>query len=182
MPTCVSLIGSAPSVLPRKCALLIGLTASDFSWTVEEFMLASQQAGASNASTSAVDLMQEFGKVGTNQSFRSMVLSSPCILGQASAESQRVYSSIRIRNTMGMTVDRVDCNIAGPERSCSEMAAKIEHLPTQYTNFQFTACNEDDIVTLNGMRIFGSMGAFPLKNGDICGVGARVFVFIEHYS
>ena len=22
----------------------------------------------------------------------------------------------------------------------------------------------------------------PLKNGDICGVGARVFVFIEHYS
>jgi len=45
-------------------------------------------------------------------------------------------------------------------------------------SFEFAACNDDDIVTLNGEQVKFSMGSFPLESESICGVGSRVFMFI----
>jgi hypothetical protein len=80
-----------------------------------------------------------------------------------------------------MSVDGVGCDISGPDNSCSEAAARIELHPTRHSKFQLLACNDDDIVTLNGQRIQSCNGAFPLNNQDILSVGARVFVFLQTY-
>lgn len=161
--------------------MLIGLTASDFSWEVEKFVSLCTDAGASYASVNTSTLSREFGEGGENQSFRTILLSSSCTLGRASKESQKIYNSVGINNTLGMSVGNLACNIGGPEYSCSEVAAKVEYLPTTFGKFQFMACNDDDIITLNGRRIIASMGPFPLRNRDICSVGARVFIFIQKY-
>jgi hypothetical protein len=79
---------------------------------------------------------------------------------------------------IGAGVGVIDCNIGGAPLSCSETAATIRYAPTTAGDFQFTALNDDDIVTLNGKRITPGMGSFPLFNEDICTVGARVFVFL----
>jgi len=78
-----------------------------------------------------------------------------------------------------MTIGDVDCNINGPKNSCSTKAAKIIYMPSKESKFRISACNDEDIVTINGKRIVSRMGCFPLKNRDVCSVGARVFVFID---
>ena len=181
LPTCIPLSSFAPSSLPQTSALLIGLSAGKFSWDPEEFISTCGQSGAYGMEC-AGRLAKEYGKAGTNASFRSLLLSSPCLVGRAAKASQKNYRAVQIKYTLGMSVESVGCNVAGPDYSCSEAAAKIELRPTQYSRFQFLACSDEDIVTLNGKRIQSSMGPFPLRNNDICSVGARVFVFIENYN
>ena len=181
LPACVSLTKFAPSILPQNCSVLIGLNGQDFSWEVEKFILRCQEAGAAYASTNTSKLTSEYGEGGMNESFRTIILSSSCVLGRAPKEWEAVFSSVGINNTVGMSVGNLECNVGGPEHSCSKMAAKVEYLPTTFGKYQFMACNDDDIVTLNGRRIIASMGPFPLRNRDICSVGPRVFVFIHKY-
>lgn len=181
LPTCVPLSSFAPSLLSQTSALLIGLSAAEFSWDPEDFISICRKSGASYGRECAARLAKEYGKAGTNVSFRSLLLSSPCLVGRATKASQKNYRALQIKYTLGMSVEGVGCNVAGPDYSCSEAAAKIELHPTQYSRFQFLACSDEDIVTLNGKRIQASMGPFPLRNNDICSVGARVFVFIENY-
>ena len=124
-------------------------------------------------------LSKEFGRAGLNASFRSLVLSTPCTIGKASEQLQSTYKTVGIKHTVGMSVENIGCDIGGPDNSCSEAAARIELLPTCHGSFQLLACNDKDIVTLNGERIQASSGAFPLKNHDVVSVGARVFVFLQ---
>ena len=182
MPTCVPLSTFAPSSLPQSSALLIGLSSAKFSWDPEEFISTCRKSGACYGSECAGRLAKEYGKAGVNATFRSLLLSAPCLIGRASKASQKNYKAVQIKYTLGMSIESIGCHVAGPDYSCSEAAAKIELRPTQYSRFQFLACGDEDIVTLNGNRIQSSMGPFPLRNNDVCSVGARVFVFVETYS
>ncbi|KAL9187620.1 hypothetical protein ACHAXT_005998 [Thalassiosira profunda] len=182
LPACVPLSRFAPPLRgERSRALLMGLPPGEFGWEVEKFIAACATAGAANAAGSFATLSVEFGAAGANKSFRAMLLSKSCTLGRASKPSpiNLSSSSVQAESTLGMPVGSLDCNVGGPEHSCSERAAKIEYLPSAHSNFQFMACNDDDIVTLNGQRVSAKSGPLPLKHRDICGVGARVFVFIE---
>jgi len=182
LPTCIPLNKFVPSSLPHKSAMLIGLAGSKFSWDANKFSTLSFDAVAAYAAANSSTLLTEFGHGGNNERFRAVMLSQSCTFGRASKESKKIYSSILITDTLGMSVADLDCDVGGPEHSCSEMAARIEHLPTKFGKFQIVACNDDDIVTLNGRRIIASMGPFPIRNRDICSIGARVFVFISEYK
>lgn len=189
LPACIPLNVHAPSPAPRHCALLIGLQANDFSWQVMDFIASCQNIAINKyLPASSTELYGEFGHSGINVYFRTMIISSSCILGRASIESQKMYSSVHalnrmnaIESTMGMTVGDVDCDVHGPKRSCSAKAAEIIYMPSNESNFRLAACNDDDIVTINGERIVARTGHFPLKNRDVCSVGARVFVFVDTY-
>ncbi len=172
-----------PATCDSSCALpmrpcLIGLRASDFGWDVNKFMDLCQDVSVENSILSS-KISFECGIA--NTSFFAFVFSSPFSLGRASKESNDalVLNSPQIGNTLGMPVGNLDCNVGGLEFSCSEMAAKILCVPLKCSNFQFIACNDDDIITLNGRRLYASMGPLPLRNRDICSVGARVFIFVE---
>ena len=190
LPVCIPLNAHAPLPAPRRCALLIGLQASDFSWQVMDFIASCQNIAIRNYLTvSSTELYGEYGISGLNMYFRTMILSSSCILGRASDKSEEKYSSVHalsrlnanVESTMGMTVCDVDCDVNGPKRSCSSKAAEIMYMPSNESNFRLAACNDDDIVTINGQRIVARTGNFPLKNRDVCSVGARVFVFVDTY-
>jgi hypothetical protein len=161
----------------RPC--LIGLRASDFGWDVNKFMDSCRDTSVESASISS-KISFEFGVA--NTSFFAFVFSSSFTLGRASKEMNDALVSNngpRIGNTLGMPVGNLDCNVGGLEFFCSELAAKIQCGPSKHSNFQFVACNNDDIITLNGQRLYASMGPLPLRDRDICSVGARVFVFVE---
>ena len=171
---------SASFVKPRSSAILIGLAASDFGWAADQFIGACHDITGSNVGALSLQLSNEFGPGGANRSFRSFILSPTFSMGRASKGFLSSFStSIDINSTIGIPVGDLDCNVGGPDRSCSELAVKIQFLPTMHSNFQITVNNNDDIVSLNGKRIIASNGAMPLRDRDICGVGARVFVFIE---
>ena len=182
MPTCVALTSYAPAKIPSNNAILIGLSAARFCWNIEDFITKCHKSGAPWALECAGNLTKEYGRAGLNASFKSLMLSSPCTIGRATEKSLNAYKAVGINNTVGLTVDRVGCDIGGPDHSCSELAARIELCPTRHSRFQLLACNEKDVVTLNGKRIQSSNGAFPLKNRDIVSVGPRVFVFVEAYG
>jgi len=160
--------------------MLVGIRASDVAWEIETFIEACQDASVTqDAVASYSKLFNEFGSSGVNHSFRTFLLSPSCTFGRASKGSQnKLLSTCHINGMLGIPAGNIDCNIGGPEYSCNEMAAKIQFLPTKYSDFQFMACNDDDIVTLNGQQLTASMGPFPLRDMDVCSVGARVFCFI----
>ena len=169
---------NSSSALPmRPC--LIGLRASDFGWDVNKFMDLCQDVSVENSILSS-KISFEFGIA--NTSFFAFVFTSPFSLGRASKESNDalLLNAPQIGNTLGMPVGNLDCDVGGLDFSCSEMAAKILCVPSKCSNFQFIACNDDDIITLNGRRMNASMGPLPLRDRDICSVGARVFLFIEN--
>eukprot|EP00584_Thalassiosira_punctigera_P018912 CAMPEP_0172570628 /NCGR_PEP_ID=MMETSP1067-20121228/128271_1 /TAXON_ID=265564 ORGANISM="Thalassiosira punctigera, Strain Tpunct2005C2" /NCGR_SAMPLE_ID=MMETSP1067 /ASSEMBLY_ACC=CAM_ASM_000444 /LENGTH=689 /DNA_ID=CAMNT_0013362759 /DNA_START=57 /DNA_END=2126 /DNA_ORIENTATION=- len=160
--------------------MLLGLSASDAAWEIEKFIQACRDAGARNALATHSKLNDEFGAAGANTSFRTFLLSTSCTLGRASKVSRNMFlPSGHVNGTLGMPVGNIECNVGGPDYSCSEMAARIRFLPSRYSNFQFMAFNNDDIVTLNGQRMSAKRGPLPLRDRDVCSVGARVFVFIE---
>merc|ERR1712194_565886 len=164
--------------------LLVGLRASDVAWELETFIETCQEASvARDAVASYSKLFNEFGASGVNHSFRTSLLSPSCTFGRAPKGSQnKLLSSCHINGMLGIPAGDIDCNVGGPEYSCSETAAKIQFLPSKYSNFQFMACNDDDIVTLNGQQMTASMGPFPLRDMDVCSIGARVFCFIEEIN
>lgn len=164
----------------RPC--LVGLQSSNFGWDINKFMILCHDDSRTNAAHLSVKINSEFGIAGANGSFFAFVLSSCFTLGRASHTSCDALLSnnnYRIDSTLGMPVRNLDCDVGGPDLSCSEMAAKIQYMPTKSGNFQFIATNDDDIITLNGQRINATKGPHPLRDRDICSVGARVFVFIE---
>ena len=174
---------AAKSLSSSSAALLIGLDAIDFGWNTKTFV---DSCDPNDMVGLSIKLTTEFGANGPNKSFRAFVLSSPFTLGRttSNAHENRYLTSESSQaaisgTTLGMAVGNVDCNVGGPDHSCSGMAAKIELVPTKYGKFQFMACNDDDIVTLNGQRVTASTGPCPLRDRDICSVGARVFVFVE---
>jgi hypothetical protein len=181
MPTCIGLTSYAPASMPSNGAMLIGLSAAKFCWNIEDFIAKCLKSGTTHAIECANKLGKEFGRAGSNASFRSLVLSTPCTIGKAKEASIKSYRAVGIKNTVGMSVGKVDCDVGGPDGSCGEAAARIELMTTSHGRFQLLACNNEDMVTLNGKRIQASSGPFPLKNYDVVSCGARVFLFVQSY-
>eukprot|EP00978_Attheya_sp_CCMP212_P011899 scaffold29586_cov48-Attheya_sp.AAC.2 len=104
---------------------------------------------------------------------------SLCVLGRVSVDLEKASKLLGLGAIpLGGTAADVDCNIGGTVGSCSEAAARIQYTPTSVCDFQISALNDSDIVTLNGERIQSNMGTFPLLGDDVCTVGSRVFVFL----
>jgi hypothetical protein len=160
------------SMRPHNIAMLIGLRSKDFGWEMTKIIESFHCNGAQGSEALPKIIADQFGPDGENGSFYAFVLSSIYTLGRA-------RPSADVNGTLGMPVGELDCDVGGPDKSCSEMAAKIQYLPFKCGNYQFMACNDDDIVTLNGRRISTTTGPLPLRHKDVCSVGARVFVFIE---
>ena len=162
---------------PRGCAMLVGLSGENFGWDANYFLLSNQHTFGQPTSAFFSVLNEEYGYSGLNSSFCSVLLSSHCIIGRASIALEKASTDLGLGSCeVGSTVGDIDCNVGGVYGSCSDLAAEIAYVDT-YT-FQFRACNDEDVVTLNGRRITGNMGSFPLQNADICSVGARVFIFV----
>lgn len=165
---------------PPGGAMLMGLSPLLFGWNTEDF-LSSQHFETPQASQKAlVALNNEYGINRFNDSFRTIIQGTICVVGRANERMERAWDRLGCGTPvpLGTTVGDLDCNIGGLMGSCSEAAATIEFCPSGDSAFQFRANNDFDIVTLNGKRIRASTGSFPLFNEDVCTVGARAFVFV----
>jgi len=184
LPIPVDLRPCAPmaSVLahtPSGGAMLMGLSPLLFGWNVDTFLSGRVFESVRSAQVASVALNNEYGINQYNDSFRTVVQGTVCVIGRASEGTERAWDRLGLAPIpLGATVGGLDCNIGGLEGSCSEAAATIAFCPSGGGAFQFCANNDNDIVTLNGQRIKASTGSFPLFNEDICTVGARVFVFL----
>jgi len=82
----------------------------------------------------------------------------------------------------GEGVGGIDCHVGGPEGTCGSLAARVDYSATSEGEYQFSACvypgDDDTIVTLNGHQLTQDMGGFPLTDGAVIGIGARVFIFL----
>lgn len=160
-------------------AMLLGISPRNFGWTTET-CLASHEFNSEDKAQEANEALElEYGKNGTNETFKTLVQGTLAILGCASFRTQRVYASLGMGSPpLGGAVGSIDCHIGGKPSSCSESAAAIRYIPTSASGFQFSALCTDDLVTLNGKRVTPGMGGFPLFNEDVCTVGPRVFIFV----
>jgi hypothetical protein len=160
-------------------AMLLGLNAGLFGWSVDTFASSCDFDSAEHEAQSLALLSDEYSQNGYNESFRSLIQGSVCVIGRASKSTEKACERLGLGlPVMGGSLGDIDCHIGGAMNSCSESAAMIQHLPTAASAFQLLANNDEDVVTLNGRRISVGMGSFPLFNEDICTIGARVFVFL----
>lgn len=139
--------------------MLIGINSADFNWS-SDFFISMCEDSINSLTAMASILKAQFGPEGANSSFKEIIGSMPVTLGSKGGSKER--------GTF------VDCDVRGPIRTCSPCAAKIEYFGNA---FQLRCCNEDDVVTLNAIQVTKSMGSLQIKSGDVCSVGARVFIF-----
>lgn len=164
---------------PLGGSMLMGLSPLLFGWNVDTFLSGHYFNSVQEVEEASVALSNEYGINRYNDSFRTVVQGTVCVIGRASERTERAWQRLALGPIpLGATVGQLDCNIGGLVGSCSEAAATIAFCPSGGSNFQFCANNDRDIVTLNGQRIKASTGSFPLFNEDVCTVGARVFVFL----
>ena len=174
---CIPVDDSA-SQLPYGCAMLLGLAASDFGWNIQSFYESAKDLLNEESRESLLTLQSEYGSDGYNLLFRSVMQGAPCFIGRAGKNLEKASAAIGLHGAeLGGTIADIDCNVGGIDGSCSEIAACIS-FSTSSNSLQFSACNEDDIVTLNGQQIIPSMGNFVIQNKAICSVGPRVFMLI----
>lgn len=160
-------------------ALLLGLSPSMFGFDLQDFVESCQLSSEQDVMLALQLLAVEYDDDGTNEKFRSLIQGSICTIGCASKTTQLMYHKLGLGTVpLGGYVGKLDCHIGGTPGSCSERAAVIRYIPTETSDFQFTCMSDEDIVTLNGRRLSTNIGSFPIFHGDICSVGARVFVFI----
>jgi hypothetical protein len=179
------LMSQDTAIRPYKSAMIIGLKACDFGWQMKTFIESCGVGGSMSLSVTIANLHSQFGSNGTNGTFYAFLRSSTFTLGRAGNDDCTLNKYLPSSTnasvmSLGMPVGNLDCNVGGPENSCSNMAAKIQYVPSSACgNFRFMACNNDDVITLNGERVTVVTGPLPLRDKDVCSVGARVFVFIE---
>ncbi|CAB9526907.1 expressed unknown protein [Seminavis robusta] len=160
-------------------AMLLGLSATLFGWDVELFCSNRVFDSPEQERDATSALAAEYSTDGSNESFRALMEGTLCVIGNASPLTRKAHKQLGLgKIQIGASVGEIDCNVGGAALTCSETAATIRYAPTSAGDFQFTALNDDDIVTLNGRRVTPGMGSFPLFNEDICTVGARVFLFL----
>lgn len=164
--------------LPSGGAMLLGVSSLSFGWSVAEYISSQYFESSEREEAATSSLTDEYDSNGYNESFRTVIQGTICVIGRSSKQSERFHSTMIGNVEIGGSVGKLDCNIGGTMKTCSDEAALIRYFPTTSSSFQFSAISEDDLVTLNGQRITASMGSFPLFNEDICTVGARVFVFL----
>ena len=160
-------------------ALLLGLSPCMFGWDLQEFVESCQLSSEEDILLALQLLTVEYDDDGTNEKFRSLMQGSVCTIGSASQTTQLMYHKLGLGTVpLGGYVGKLDCHIGGTPGSCSERAAVIRYIPTEVSDFQFSCLSDDDIVTINGRRLMTSTRCYPIFHGDICSVGARVFVFV----
>lgn len=158
-------------------ARLIGLSPSNYSWDIQDF-IESQALEGEDAADALNLLSAEYNVDGVNEQFATIMQGTYCTIGRASTRTQRLWSSIGLDPVaMGSTVGLIDCHVGGIQGSCSESAACIWFDATA-NEFRFSTDSDTDYVTLNGYEVFPDQGSKPLKNEDVCSVGPRVFVFL----
>jgi len=163
---------------PYGCLILVGLSADDFGFDVDNFFESARHMMPDEPLTSSNSLRNEYGSDGSNIAFRSVVHGAPCFIGRAGRDIEKAVSSIGFPTIeIGGSIGDIDCNIGGINGSCNEIAACISFSVSK-ESFQISACNNDDIVTLNGEQINSSMGCLPIRNEAICSVGCRVFMVV----
>ena len=164
---------------PRGGAMLLGLSSNIFGWMPDIFASTCDFESDEHESWALSAMTEEYETAGHNETFRSVIQGSVCVIGRASRDTERACEQLTIGPpVVGGTLGDIDCHIGGTYNSCGESAATIQHLRTNESDFQIMANNNEDMVTLNGKRITVDMGPFPLFNEDVCTVGARVFVFL----
>ena len=155
--------------------MLVGLSARDFGWGMSDFIV---QFSDAEDLLDEESFVSEYGPKGTNVQFRCALQGTVCIMGRHEDHVDKASQSLGIGQViLGEQAGKVDCTIGGPEGCCSPFAARIDYCPIMDADYHFAACNDDDVVTLNGVQIKASMGSFPLRHEDICSVGVRVFMF-----
>jgi hypothetical protein len=175
--TCMPVKAGAKQV-PSGGAMLLGVSSISFGWNVTDYIASQYFDSSEREETATSALTDEYDSDGYNERFRTVIQGTICVIGRSSKVAERFHSTLVGDVEIGGSVGKLDCNIGGTMRSCSEAAALIRYFPTTSSSFQFSTIAEDDLVTLNGQRITTSMGSFPLFNEDVCTVGARVFVFL----
>ena len=166
-----------PGKLGVGRARFLGLSPSEYDWDIQEFC--DSQELEENAATDALRLLSiEYAAYGINEQFASIMQGTFCSIGRASSKTQKLYQSMGLGTLpLGGSVGRIDCHIGGVQGSSSEQAAYIwfDHMSNE---FRIRSESENDFVTLNGYEILPEQGSKPLRNEDVCSVGARVFVFL----
>lgn len=157
----------------------MGLPSLLFGWDVGGFLARQGFESDHRNELVARALEKEYDSHGYNESFRTVLQGTVCVVGRASRRTERAWEGLGLGSLpLGGTVGELDCHIGGFPGTCTEAAATIAFCPSGGCEFQFCANNDYDVVTLNGQQIKSSMGSFPLFNEDICTVGSRVFVFL----
>jgi hypothetical protein len=172
-------VSSTAATTHIGAAMLLGLSSVLFGWDTDVFVGSRVFDSPEQERDATATLNAEFGKGGVNESFRTLIQGPLCVIGNASPSTRKAHKALGMgKIPIGAAVGTIDCNIGGTMLSCSESAASIRYAPTSASDFQFACLTDDDIVTLNGLRITVGMGSFPLFNEDVCTVGSRVFVFL----
>ena len=171
---CISIGGLPSAEVPAGCAALVGLTADQCGWDVVDFANSIEHLLKNEREMFLSAVAIEWSN---SSRFRSLMQRVPCFVGKAPAILEQAASTLGFYGReVGRTLGHVDCNIGGIA-SCSENACCISYSGSA-SSFMFKACGENDIVTLNGLQIKPSMRNFRIESGDICSVGARVFMFV----
>jgi hypothetical protein len=180
---CISVAGLPEASFPIGCAMLVGLCSDDCNWRPENFV---------DSIKSSIAIDEEFllalirSECSLNTRFKTLMQGIPCFIGKASQALEQAAATLGLYGIdVGGTIGVVDCNIGGIGGSCNEIAsctcneiASCISYCQRRKEFLFFSCTEDDIVTLNGMRVKSSMGPLTVENGDVFSVGSRVFMFI----
>lgn len=175
---CCVPVSKSTTRFPVGCALLVGLSSIDCNWDQTSFQQSTQHLMTGNEDTLKFALDSEYGAGGMNMRFRTVIKGLPCFIGRASKELEDAASSLGFYGTgLGGTIGDVDCNIGGIDNSCSETAAILSFSQTK-NSFQFSACNNNDSISVNGSKISPSKGTVSIGHKAILSVGSRVFIFI----
>lgn len=170
------------SNVPPLCrALLVGLSATQFGWDIQNFVESKELQSEQDTMVGLQLLAVEYDDDGVNEEFFTCLQGTRCTIGAASEMTQRMYRELGMGSVpLGGTVGKLDCHIGGVPGSCSERAAMIRYQPSDECNFTISCLSERDVVTVNGTRLEPEMGSLRLMHEDICSVGPRVFVFWEN--
>ena len=160
-------------------ALLLGISPTASGWDLQGFVEDSDLASEHDAITALQLLAVEYDEDGVNEKFTSIMTGHVCVIGCAGRKTQQAYQHLGLGTVpLGGAVGKLDCHVGGVPGSCSEVSACIRYAPTSSSDFQIACMASEDTVTVNGERLLHKHGSIPLRNGDVCSVGARVFSFI----
>lgn len=160
-------------------AMLIGLSPTSSGWDLQSFVDANGLSSRDHCLTALQLLAVEYDEDGANEKFISVIQGTVCVIGCANQKTRQAYQRLGLGSLpVGGTVGRIDCHIGGVPATCSESSACIRFAPTPESDFQMSCLAPGDVVTVNGRRLNQYEGSVPLRSGDICSVGARVFSFV----
>lgn len=173
---CVSIAGLSSSEIPPGHAALIGLSSESCQWSAQDFLDSIAYYSTDLRRDALLTALKN--ECSLNARFRSMIQVGPCFIGKAQSNLEQASQTLGYYGLeFGGTIGHVDCNVGGIEGSCSEHAICISY-SEKFNSYQLKVCGQDDLVTLNGERIIPSMGNLMIDGGDVCSVGARVFIVV----